>query len=67
MGSDRSKLIRVLLLGDVIFKDSRLSITGLNFLARLLVINLRIRETNLILRGISLDSKSITLIGVEVL
>jgi len=36
------RLMRVFLLVKVIFNDSRLSITGLNFLAKLLVINLRI-------------------------
>jgi len=45
---------------------SKLSITGLNSLARLLIKSLRVSKLNLSLSGTSLASKSMTLIGVDI-
>jgi len=66
MRNDRKKLIRAFLPEDATLSMSKLSITGLNSLTKLLVRNLRMSEVNLSLRGTSLDSNRITLIGVEI-
>jgi len=66
IGRDLRRLMRSILLVDDILILSMLSITGLNFLAKLLVRNFRISRINLNLRGTSLDSNNITLMGVEI-
>jgi len=58
--------IRVLLQTVASLSKSKLSMTGLNSLARLLIRNLRVKKLNLSLRGTSLASNSITLIGVDI-
>jgi len=47
MGNDRKRLIQAFLPKDAVLIASRLSITGLKSLAKLLVRNLRVSKVNL--------------------